>query len=134
MVQNDNSEQILGDQLSLQGNFNTGSVKHQIFTGADWENSFATAYTYTFDEKKVQTGVKNGQPVYGPTLYDTINLFSFDPNNQRTDIPTTDRATQITKTDTNRFGVYFQDFISITDKFKVLAGIRWSWQEAEVST
>lgn len=134
LAKNKNLEQILGDQLSLQGNFNTGSVKHQIFTGADWENSFATAYTFTFNEKYVQTGTRNGQPVYGPTLYDTINLFTFDPNNQRKDIPTTDRATQIAKTDTNRFGVYFQDFISITEKFKVLAGLRWSWQEAEVST
>lgn len=134
LAKNKNLEQILGDQLSLQGNFNTGSVKHQIFTGADWENSFATAYTYTFDEKYVQTGTKDGLPVYGPTLYDTINLFTFDPNNQRKDIPTTDRATQIAKTDTNRFGVYFQDLISITEKFKVLAGVRWSWQEAEVST
>ncbi|MBF4463614.1 TonB-dependent siderophore receptor [Flavobacterium sp. LC2016-12] len=134
LAKNKNLEQILGDQLSLQGNFNTGSVKHQIFTGADWENSFATAYTYTFNEKYVQTGIKDGLPVYGPTLYDTINLFTFDPNNQRKDIPTTDRATQIAKTDTNRFGVYFQDLISITEKFKVLAGIRWSWQESEVST
>ncbi|MBF4485261.1 TonB-dependent receptor [Flavobacterium sp. CSZ] len=134
LTKNKNLEQILGDQLSLQGNFNTGSVKHQIFTGVDWENSFVTAYTFTFNEKYVQTGVKDGKPVYGPTLYDTINLFTFDPSNQRMDIPTTDRATQIAKTDTNRFGVYFQDFISITDKFKVLAGVRWSWQEAEVTT
>ncbi|KAF2516477.1 TonB-dependent siderophore receptor [Flavobacterium foetidum] len=134
LAKNKNLEQILGDQLSLQGNFNTGSVKHQIFTGADWENSFATAYTYTFDEKYVQTGTKNGQPVYGPTLYDKINLFTFDPSTQRNDIPVTDRATQIAKTETNRFGVYFQDFVSITEKFKVLAGIRWSWQEAEVTT
>ncbi|MNK72388.1 putative TonB-dependent receptor BfrD precursor [compost metagenome] len=134
LTKNKNLEQIFGDQLSLQGNFNTGSVKHQIYTGVDWENSFATAYTFTFDEKYVITGMKDGKPVYGPTLYDTINLFTFDPADQRMDIPTTDRATQITKTDTNRFGVYFQDFISITDKFKVLAGIRWSWQEAEVST
>lgn len=117
LVQNENSEQVLGDQLSLQGNFNTGSVKHQIFTGADWENSFVTAYTFAFS----------------PANYDTINLFTFDPSTQRNDIPDA-RATQIAKTETNRFGVYFQDLISITEKFKVLAGIRWSWQEAEVST
>lgn len=135
LTKNKNLEQIFGDQLSLQGTFNTGSVKHQIYTGVDWENSFATAYTFTFDEKYVEIGKKpDGTPIYGPTLYDTINLFTFDPADQRMDIPTTDRATQITKTDTNRFGVYFQDFISITDKFKVLAGIRWSWQEAEVTT
>lgn len=134
LAKNQNSEVIFGDQLSLQGKFNTGSIGHQIYTGADWENSFATAYTFTFNEQYVITGYKNGLPVYGPTLYDTINLFTFDSNNQRMDIPTSDRATQIAKTDTNRFGVYFQDLISLTDKIKVLAGIRWSWQESEVTT
>lgn len=117
LVQNENLEQVLGDQLSLQGNFNTSSVKHQIFTGADWENSFATAYTFAFN----------------PANYDTINLFNFDPSTQRNDIPDA-RATQIAKTETNRFGIYFQDFISITEKLKVLAGVRWSWQESEVTT
>ncbi|KRD58508.1 TonB-dependent receptor [Flavobacterium sp. Root935] len=135
LTKNKNLEQILGDQLSLQGTFNTGSVKHQIFTGVDWENSFATAYTFTFDEKYVEIGKKpDGTPIYGPTLYDHINLFTFDPADQRMDIPTSDRATQIGKTETNRFGVYFQDLISITNKFKVLAGLRWSWQEAEATT
>ena len=117
LVENKNLEQILGDQLSLQGAFNTGSIKHQIFTGADWENSFATAYTYVFT----------------PANYDTINLYNFDPSTQRNDIPDS-RNTQIAKTETNRFGAYFQDLISITEQIKVLAGIRWSWQEAEVTT
>lgn len=117
LVQNKNLEQILGDQLSLQGTFNTGSIKHQLFTGVDWENSFATAYTYAFPS----------------ATYDTINLYNFDPSTQRTDEPNA-RATQIVKTETNRFGAYFQDLISVTDQIKVLAGIRWSWQEAEAST
>ncbi|MFH6987620.1 TonB-dependent siderophore receptor [Flavobacterium collinsii] len=117
LVQNKNLEQILGDQLSLQGNFNTGSIKHQIYTGVDWENSFATGYTYAFD----------------PANYDTINLFAFDPSKQKNDIPNA-RATQILKTETNRFGAYFQDLISITEKVKVLAGIRWSWQEGQATT
>lgn len=128
LTQNKNLEQIVGDQLSLQGNFNTGSVKHQIFTGADWENSFGTAYTFAFNEKAVTV---NGK--IDPSLYDTIYLFDFDPSTQRNDIPNA-RNTQIVKTDTNRFGAYFQDLISITEKFKVLAGIRWSWQETEVTT
>ncbi|WP_281323540.1 TonB-dependent siderophore receptor [Flavobacterium aestivum] len=128
LTQNKNLEQILGDQLSLQGTFNTGSVKHQIFTGADWENSFATAYTFAFNEKQIKI---NGK--YDPTLYDTINLYNFDPSTQRNDIPNS-RITQIAKTETNRFGAYFQDLISVTEQIKVLAGIRWSWQEAEVTT
>ena len=117
LTQAKNLEQIFGDQLSLQGNFNTGSVKHQIFTGADWENSFTTAYTF----------------VFSPANYDTIYLLDFDPSTQKNDIPN-GRNTQITKTDANRFGVYFQDLISLTEKIKVLGGIRWSWQQTEVTT
>jgi iron complex outermembrane receptor protein len=117
LVQNKNLEQILGDQLSLQGHFNTGSVKHQLFTGVDWENSFTTAYTYTFT----------------PANYDTINLYNFDPSTQRNDIPN-GTVTQIVKTDTNRFGIYAQDLISFTNQIKLLAGIRWSWQESQAET
>ncbi|WP_348798666.1 TonB-dependent siderophore receptor [Flavobacterium adhaerens] len=134
LVQNKNLEHIFADQLSLQGNFNTGSVKHQIFTGADWENSFAPAYTFAFNEKVLVTSKPGDVPVtYNPSVYDIINLYTFDPNNQRTDEPNA-RNTQIANTDTNRFGVYFQDLVSITEQFKVLAGIRWSWQESEVTT
>ncbi|MBK0368890.1 TonB-dependent siderophore receptor [Flavobacterium agrisoli] len=130
LAKNKNEEAIFGEQLSLQGKFKTGSVKHQIFTGADWENSFATSYTFTFNEKYVMDA--NGK--YLPTIYDNINLFTFDPAIQRMDIPSSARATQIAKTDTDRFGVYFQDLISFTDQIKLLAGIRWSWQESEVTT
>jgi iron complex outermembrane recepter protein len=134
LVQNKNLEQIVGDQLSLQGNFTTGSIKHQLFTGVDWENSFATAYTYAFNEKFLVNSKPGVTPItYDPSIYDKIDLYNFDPSTQRNDIPVA-RATQILKTDTNRFGVYFQDLISITNQIKVLAGLRWSWQETEATT
>ncbi|MBA4320131.1 MAG: TonB-dependent siderophore receptor [Flavobacterium sp.] len=126
--QNKNLEQIIGEQLSLQGCFKTGKVKHQLFTGVDFENSFAQAYTFAFNEKAV---LINGK--YVANLYDTINIFDFDPSTQRNDIPNATN-TKIVKTDTNRFGIYAQDLISITEKFKVLAGLRWSWQEAQAET
>ena len=37
--QNKNAEKIVSNQASLQGNFNTGKVKHQFFTGLDFENA-----------------------------------------------------------------------------------------------
>ena len=126
--QNKNLEQIIGEQLSLQGCFKTGKVKHQLFTGVDFENSFAQVYTFAFNEKAVMI---NGK--YVANLYDTINIFDFDPSTQRNDIPNA-ANTKIVKTDTNRFGIYAQDLISITEKFKVLAGLRWSWQEAQAET
>lgn len=127
---NKNLEQIFGDQISLQGTFKTGSIKHQIFTGADFENSFATAYTYTFSEQAVSI---NNDGKYVANYYDTVNIFTFDPATQRMDEPNA-KNTRIVKTDTNRFGVYAQDLISITEQIKVLAGIRWSWQEAKADT
>lgn len=115
--QNKNLEQIVGEQISLQGNFATGKIKHQLFTGVDFENSFAQAYTFTFS----------------PTTYGSGNIFDFENFDQGGAIPN-GTNTRIVKTDTNRFGIYAQDLISLTEKFKVLAGLRWSWQEAQVNT
>ena len=128
---NKNLEQIVGDQLSLQGSFTTGSIKHQLFTGVDWENSLATAYTFTFAEKAISI---NNDGKYVANYYDKINLFSFDPATQRNDIPKNITNTQIVTTNTNRFGIYAQDLISFTEKIKLLAGIRWSWQESQADT
>ena len=115
--QNKNIDQIIGEQLSVQGNFKTGQIKHQLFTGVDMENSFTQAYTFTFT----------------PATYGSGNLFDFENFDQGGAIPN-GTNTRIVKTNTNRFGIYAQDLISLTEKFKVLAGIRWSWQEAQVET
>lgn len=135
LTQNENLEQILGDQLSLQGTFNTGSIKHQLFTGVDYENSFKEDYTYVFNEKPLLVNglpvMANGKPV--TNLYDTINLYDFDPSTQRNDIPNA-RVSAIADTKTDRFGIYAQDLISFTEQIKLLAGIRWSWQESQVIT
>jgi iron complex outermembrane receptor protein len=115
--QNRNEEAITSEQLSLQGNFSTGKIKHQLLTGVDYENSFAQAYTYVFN----------------PTTYGSGNIYDFENFNQGTGIPESTN-TRIAKTTTNRFGIYAQDLISITEKFKVLAGLRWSWQESQPVT
>jgi iron complex outermembrane receptor protein len=110
-------EEIFSQQISLQGNFNTGKIKHQLFTGIDGENSYADAYTFTFN----------------PANYDLINIYNLDLYPQRSDIPEATN-TRIVKTATSRYGVYAQDLISFTEKFKVLAGIRYSLQETKPVT
>lgn len=127
LVQNDAAERIFGDQLSLQGTFNTGSIKHQIFTGVDFENSIAPSYTFGF------YATPNGTTAI-TTESTAINLFNYDYSTQSLNVPYPSRATQLATTDTKRFGAYAQDLISITDYIKVLAGIRWSWQESQVTT
>lgn len=115
--QNRNTEQLLSEQVNLQGNFYTGKVKHQLFTGVDFDNSNTQAYTYLFD----------------PKTYGSGNIFDFENFDQGGPIPDA-KNTKIVKTETYRFGIYLQDLISLSDKFKVLAGLRWSWQESQAIT
>lgn len=107
-------DQLISNQINLQGNFSTGKIKHQFFTGIDADNSNTQVYTF----------------VYNPAIYDMINIFDLNLYTQNTAIPEATN-TKIVTTNTNRFGIYAQDLISLTDKFKVLTGLRWSWQEAK---
>ncbi|HEY1195052.1 TonB-dependent siderophore receptor [Flavobacterium sp.] len=127
LTKSDAAENIFGDQLSLQGTFNTGEIKHQIFTGADYENSMAPSYTYGF------YATPNGTTAI-TTEATAINLYTYDYSTQSRDIPYPTRATQLATTNTQRFGAYAQDLISVTKHIKVLAGLRWSWQESYVAT
>lgn len=119
-------EQILTEQISLQGNFETGKIKHQLFTGIDYENSLTDAYTFVFYKANNPFLIQDG-------IYDQINIFNFNPDTQTTAIPTATN-TKIVNTETNRYGIYVQDLISFTEKFKVLAGLRWSLQETKPET
>ncbi|KQB37679.1 TonB-dependent siderophore receptor [Flavobacterium aquidurense] len=127
LTKSDGAERIFGDQLSLQGTFNTGSIKHQIFTGVDYENSIAPSYTYGF------YATPNGTTAI-TTEATAINLYNYDYSTQSLTIPYPTRATQLATTNTQRFGAYAQDLISVTEYVKVLAGLRWSWQESDVDT
>jgi len=107
-------EQLIANQINLSGTYKTEKIKHQLFTGLDFDNSIADAYTYVFN----------------PFFYDTINIFNLNLYPQNTFIPEATN-TRIVQTTTNNFGIYFQDLISIKEKIKILAGIRWSWQAAQ---
>lgn len=126
LVRNNNQEEVFGDQLSLQGTFKTGNIKHQVFTGADYENALAIAYTYAFYASPTSTTAITTEST-------AINLFTYDPSTQSKIAPYS-KATRIVNTDTQRFGAFAQDLISFTDQIKVLAGLRWSWQESQADT
>lgn len=119
-------EQIFANQISLQGNFKTWKIKHQLFTGIDTENSYTDAYTFRFYNSTTGATV---------TTYDTVNIFdptSYAASNEGP-IPASE-VTRIVNTETNRYGVYAQDLISFGEKFKALLGIRYSYQEAKPIT
>lgn len=118
---NKNTELILGQQFNLQGTFHTGSIKHQLSTGVDWDYSLGQAFTYVFE-----------RPNYDLTPGNTVNIFVPSTYEMNYDIPAS-RNSKIVRTEAYRFGAYAQDLISFTDKIKVLAGIRWSWQESQAT-
>lgn len=120
-------EQIFANQISLQGNFKTGKIKHQLFTGIDTEISYTDAYTFHFFNPTTGATVTTyGDPVniFDPSLYDSTYDGPVLPS----------EITRIVKTETTRFGIYAQDLISFNEKFKALLGIRYSYQEAKPVT
>jgi iron complex outermembrane receptor protein len=104
-------------QINLNGKFTTGRITHQVLIGAD----YARVVTQT-DAFKITSG---GTVV---TTYDKINLLDPSLYTRRNDIPDAAVATTTTAP-SNRVGIYAQDLVSITNKLKVLAGLRWSYQE-----
>lgn len=104
-------------QTNLNGQFKTGSVNHQILVGTDVAKVLNISNGYSLNGKNISSYV-----------YDKINTLNLDAYTQRTDIPDPVDTARITAP-VYRFGAYAQDLISLTSKFKVLAGIRWSWQQ-----
>jgi iron complex outermembrane receptor protein len=108
-------------QLDLIGQFNTGFLSHNLLFGGD--------YDYRRTES---TGFKifanPTKPDSASTAYDKINILDMNAYTQRTDMPNVLPST-LTKAPISRAGVYVQDLISITEKLKVLAGIRFTYQE-----
>jgi iron complex outermembrane receptor protein len=100
-------------QLDVTGKFKTGSVEHNVLIGLDIDRYDNTTPAFAY---------KNAQ---GKNVYDTINVFDIRERVQRQDIPTLDRTT-LTENPIDRQGYYIQDLVTLTSKFKVLAGIRYS--------
>lgn len=109
-------------QLNLNGRFNTGSIGHQLLVGTDVVGIVSETNAFTI--------TSNGRAV---TTYDTINVINPAKYRTRTDIPNTSILTRTTAPSLRR-GYYAQDLISLTDKVKVLVGLRWSSQKTVQTT
>ncbi len=111
-------------QFDLTGKFQTGSVGHTLLFGADADKYRTISNTYLltgYNDNSGNTAIK------GKNVYDTINIFDPATFNTRDDIP--DLAVdRITTSPIQRYGVYVQDLIAVTNKLKVLAGVRYSYQ------
>ena len=105
-------------QVNLNGEIKTGGVNHKILVGTDGDYGTNDSYSYTISQAQYGT---NGS-VDGTVYLDDPSTWASGaiPNATRKDrnrIPT------------QRFGIYAQDYIELSSKFKVLAGLRWSYIE-----
>lgn len=110
-------------QINLNAEFNTGSVKHQLLVGSDAAliETRTNALTYSSASGAVITS------------YDKINIYDQNKFMAREDVPTINDNSK-TVVPQKRFGVYAQDFVSLSDKIKIMAGLRWSYQKNIRST
>jgi iron complex outermembrane receptor protein len=102
-------------QLDLTGTFRTGFLSHTLLVGADADQYATNALSYqaqAYDSINVlNRGEALGQPVGAVASFEAMQ------RNTRT------------LGNTRRAGFYVQDLLSITEKVKLLAGLRWSYQE-----
>lgn len=66
-------------------------------------------------------------------MYDSINIFDPSTFNIRQDIPFIP-VDRVTTSPISRHGIYIQDLVSVLDNLKVLAGVRYSYQQNEKAT
>ena len=108
-------EKYLMGQVDLTAQFNTGTIGHNVLIGTD------------FDQYNTQTTA-----FVALAKYDSINVYNSSLYVARTDIPTLKENT-ITTAPVNRVGAYIQDLVSLSDKLKFLAGVRYSYQQTKSS-
>ena len=118
----DNKQDYAFAEIDLTGHFNTGSIKHTVLLGADADRS--------------NTGTLNYSNI---NYFDKINIYNpsdvigKNPTYTSATIPTLNKNTHA-DAEVRRAGFYAQDFIELTQKLKVLAGLRYSYLENTTNT
>ncbi|GGE44829.1 iron complex outermembrane receptor protein [Pedobacter psychrotolerans] len=104
------------EQINLNGFFKTGSVTHTLLVGADADQSRTTSGGFTFNNNLATFNYGN------VNLLDPATYFGSGIE------PAANMITQ-TFAPLYRMGTFAQDLVSITDQFKVLAGVRYTFQK-----
>lgn len=122
-----NEQNYNSAQVNLNGEFSTGKVNHKILMGADADYLTSDSYTY-YDPNR-------NNAVYGTSYYFGTNgdaggyVYLDDPNSWKGGTMPSSNKYDKTRIPTRRIGFYAQDFISLTEKWKVIAGLRYSYLE-----
>ncbi|RYU78160.1 TonB-dependent receptor [Hymenobacter persicinus] len=113
-------------QLDLTGKLRTGRLEHTVLLGADADQYETNTLAFT-------NPASAADPKKAVTAYDIINILDRNktikqPGERLTGFQDLVRNTN-TQANTRRAGFYAQDLLSLSEKVKVLAGLRWSYQE-----
>lgn len=122
LVKGKTDEQYHFASLDITGKLNTGKIKHTLLAGVDADKM--ETENYIFDYTQMRSDKKN--------IYDTINIFGTKQYGQRSDIPNVP-WTMYTAVPVSRAGAYVQDFVELTAKLKLLAGVRYTISKTGVS-
>lgn len=117
---NATNEDYYSGQVDLTGTFKTGSLEHTVLAGVDADRYLTGTYAYGVPSILSKT----------TGIYDSINVLNPSMYPRRTDMPG-DTLKSVSNAPTNRVGIYVQDLISISEKLKFMAGIRYSYLQTE---
>jgi len=109
LQRNANSESYYILEANLTGELTTGKINHHLLVGFDTDHMQEVSTSYNRYNN-----------------YDTVNIFHDLPADVRSDIPVLNKSS-INRSPMNRAGVYIQDLVDLLPKFKLLAGIRYSY-------
>lgn len=116
---NATNEDYYAAQVDFTGKIKTGSLEHTVLVGADADRYLTGTYAYAVPSINKTAGI-----------YDSVNVYDLNKYARRTDRPG-DTLKTVTNAPVNRVGVYVQDLISVSEKLKVLAGVRFSYLQNE---
>jgi iron complex outermembrane receptor protein len=108
-------------QINLSGAFKTWNIKHTVLVGADADQSNTTSSAFNYG----RTGAGALITAYN---YGDVNVFN-PATYYGTGIKPETYLTSLTMAPIYRFGGFVQDLIALTDKVKILAGVRWTYQK-----
>ena len=113
-------------QINVNGEIKTGSVNHKILVGTDGDYGTNDSYTYLNPNNGKSFGTSY---LYGTNGAANGTIYLDDASTWASGAMPDAIKKDRNRIPTQRFGIYAQDYIELSDKFKVLAGLRWSYIE-----
>ncbi len=121
-------EFTFNEQVNLTGSFKIGSIGNTVLVGADADQSRTNSNSFVYP------GAATTANPYGPTAYNYGNVNLLDPSTYYgSGIMPEPRVLNNTIAPVFRMGGFVQDLVSVTEKLKVLAGIRWTFQKTPLT-